>query len=222
MRWGKTWRLLQKVTYHNKADYSADCFAAAGVLHMIAGHRNIGIGGSALQNLENGDENIAIGADAGIYMQTGKSNIVIGIGACANGRNMDCNIALGKYALSGIADGEAKDCIALGRMAGYQNKGDNNIYIGNTAGYSNKTGNNNVFVGADTTYSETGDYNVFLGSGAYATVAGAKDSIGIGHAARPSKSYQMVLGGTMITEVVFCGNKKINFNADGTVTWESI
>ena len=23
------WRLLQKVTYHNKADYSADCFAAA-------------------------------------------------------------------------------------------------------------------------------------------------------------------------------------------------
>lgn len=190
--------------------------------NLIAGHRNIGIGGSALQNLENGDENIAIGADAGIYMQTGKSNIAIGIGACANGRSMDCNIALGKYALSGVTDGEAKDCIALGRMAGYQNQGDNNIYIGNTAGYSNKTGNNNVFVGADTTYSATGDYNVFLGSGAYATAAGAKDSIGIGHAARPSKSNQMVLGGTMITEVVFCGNKKINFNADGTVTWESI
>lgn len=190
--------------------------------NLIAGHRNIGIGGSALQNLENGDENIAVGADAGIYMQTGKSNIAIGIGACANGRSMECNIALGKYALSGVADGEAKDCVALGRMAGYQNKGDNNIYIGNTAGYSNKTGNNNVFVGANTTYSETGDYNVFLGSNAYATVAGAKDSIGIGHAARPSKSNQMVLGGTMITEVVFCGNKKINFNADGTVTWESI
>ena len=34
MRWGKTWRLLQKVTYHNKADYSADCFAAAEVLHI--------------------------------------------------------------------------------------------------------------------------------------------------------------------------------------------
>ena len=35
MRWGKTWRLLQKVTYHNKADYSADCFAAAEVLHIL-------------------------------------------------------------------------------------------------------------------------------------------------------------------------------------------
>ena len=35
VRWGKTWRLLQKVTYHNKADYSADCFAAAGVLHIV-------------------------------------------------------------------------------------------------------------------------------------------------------------------------------------------
>ena len=34
MRWGKTWRLLQKVTYHNKADYSADCFAAAEMLHI--------------------------------------------------------------------------------------------------------------------------------------------------------------------------------------------
>lgn len=35
MRWGKTWRLRQKVTYHNKADYSADCFAAAEVLHIF-------------------------------------------------------------------------------------------------------------------------------------------------------------------------------------------
>ena len=40
MRWGKTWRLLQKVTYHNKADYSADCFAAAGVLHILFDHKN--------------------------------------------------------------------------------------------------------------------------------------------------------------------------------------
>lgn len=189
---------------------------------LIAGHRNIGIGGSSLQNLENGDENIGIGADAGIYMQSGVSNIAIGVGACANGRQMDFNIALGKFALSGVPDGESKDCIALGRMAGYKNHGDNNIYIGNSAGYSNETGNNNVFIGASTTYSATGNYNVFLGSGAYSTVEGAKDSIAIGHAARPTKSNQMVLGGAMVTEVVFCGNKKINFNNDGTVTWESI
>ena len=41
VRWGKTWRLLQKVTYHNKADYSADCFAAAEVLHMGALHLSL-------------------------------------------------------------------------------------------------------------------------------------------------------------------------------------
>ena len=40
MRWGKTWRLRQKVTYHNKADYSADCFAAAEVLHIISLHQD--------------------------------------------------------------------------------------------------------------------------------------------------------------------------------------
>ena len=40
MRWGKTWRLRQKVTYHNKADYSADCFAAAEVLHILFDHKN--------------------------------------------------------------------------------------------------------------------------------------------------------------------------------------
>ena len=40
VRWGKTWRLLQKVTYHNKADYSADCFAAAEVLHILLVHEN--------------------------------------------------------------------------------------------------------------------------------------------------------------------------------------
>ena len=40
MRWGKTWRLRQKVTYHNKADYSADCFAAAEVLHILFNHKN--------------------------------------------------------------------------------------------------------------------------------------------------------------------------------------
>ena len=190
--------------------------------NLLAGHRNIGIGGSALQNLENGDENIAIGADAGIYMQTGKSNIAIGVGSCSNGFDMIGNIALGNFALHGVTDSEAEDCIAIGRMAGYNNQSDNNIYIGHLAGYSNKTGKNNVFVGSDTTYSATGDYNVFLGSGAYNTAAGSRDSIGIGHAARPSKSNQMVLGGTMITEVVFCGNKKISFNTDGTVTWESI
>jgi len=43
VRWGKTWRLLQKVTYHNKADYSADCFAAAEVLHMGALHPEYGL-----------------------------------------------------------------------------------------------------------------------------------------------------------------------------------
>ena len=190
--------------------------------NLIAGHRNIGIGGSALQNLKNGDENISIGADAGIYMENGKSNIAIGVGSCARGSNMSKNIALGKYALYGVNGGIATNCIAIGTMAGYNNGNNSNIYIGYMAGYSNKTGKNNVFVGSDTTYSGTGDYNVFLGSGAYNTAAGSMDSIGIGHAARPSKSNQMVLGGTMITEVVFCGNKKINFNTDGTVTWESI
>ena len=45
MRWGKTWRLLQKVTYHNKADYSADCFAAAEVLHILFDHKMRNVAG---------------------------------------------------------------------------------------------------------------------------------------------------------------------------------
>ena len=40
MRWGKTWRLLQKVTYHSKADYSADCFAVAEMLHILFDYKN--------------------------------------------------------------------------------------------------------------------------------------------------------------------------------------
>lgn len=194
----------------------------AALRNLQGGHRNIAIGGSALQNMVGGNQNVAIGADAAIYVREGEENFALGVGALGYGKKLVSNVAIGSNAQTGSAESEAANNIAIGKMANYNCIANENVAIGYMAGYSNRTGKNNVFIGSNAYNVAPGNYNVFVGSGAYNVAAGCTDSIGIGHAARPTKSNQMMLGGTMITEVVLCGNKKINFNEDGTVTWEAL
>lgn len=64
------------------------------------------------------------------------------------------------------------------------------------------------------------DHNVAIGQGASCT-DGADNSIAIGYGVNVNKSNQVRIGNDAVEEVIF-GNKKINFNADGTVTWTTI
>ena len=104
---------------------------------------------------------------------------------------------------------------SVGYKAGYYTKGNNNVAVGRLAGQQPFiTGNACVFIGA---YADGRDE-----SASSSNIVTISDSIALGYEAKATKSQQMVLGSTRITEVVFCGNKKINFNQDGTVTWETI
>ena len=111
--------------------------------------------------------------------------------------------------------------VAIGKSAGCYTKANGNVFIGGQAGYRNRTGRNNVIVGNNALGTNWGNGNVFIGP-AIESNSSLEFSTGLGFMATPTKSYQMMLGSTYISEVVFCGNKKINFNNDGTVTWETL
>lgn len=78
----------------------------------------------------------------------------------------------------------------------------------------------NVYIGDQCTGVNGKNQNTVIGASAKAT-GEANRSIAIGYQAQTTKANQCVIGGANITEFVL-GNKKINFNADGTVTWETI
>ena len=51
---------------------------------------------------------------------------------------------------------------------------------------------------------------------------GTHNATALGSGVKTTKSDQVIIGNRNVTEVVFCGNKKIIFNADGSVTWEPL
>lgn len=169
-----------------------------------SGTRNIAIGTYTIPQLINGEHNVAIGADAGLYATESNNTIAIGKAALGAGKKSTSDIAIGFNALYGTANGTSTENIAIGKNAGYKCSSSGNTFIGTQAGY-NGTSYNNTCIGSNADVSQ-----------------GNNRSIAIGANAKATKSQQCVIGSTAITEVVFCGNKKINFNNDGTVTWESL
>lgn len=212
----------------------------AALKDLQGGHRNIAIGGSSLQNMIGGNENVAIGADAAIYLQEGEKNFAMGVGALAYGKKLVNNIGIGSLALSGDAESTAYDNVAIGQESGYHANGNArlNVFIGKRAGYQNYAGYGNTYIGVESGTGKPAAWNTMIGCRANAgdghgncTVIGANASITgesrahsivIGANAQATKSRQCVIGSTEVSEVIFCGNKKIIFNDDGTVTWEAV
>lgn len=204
---------------------------------LISGNRNVAIGTYSMPFVSKGESNIAIGSDT-IYnwqMSSGESvannNIAIGKATMRNGNLIEDNIAIGKGAMSENAL-NAKENIAIGTQAGY-NASQYNTLIGVRAGYyfNGDGGESNTCIGHEAGFSpyHNGKNNVFIGKGSRPLVSGASastpktvnNSIAIGKDAKATKSYQLVIGNTNITEVVIAG-KILTFNQDGTVTWEAL
>ena len=213
-----------------------------------SGTRNLALGTFAMNRLESGDMNISVGADSMWYAKKAKDCIAFGANSMSGiGTDIEHNIAIGQDALGGITtgkrnisigfdsivlpqNGNISGCTCVGAESGYYANTGSTFY-GSRAGYHLKGVNNTcVGVSAGAQLNATGEYNVFIGvqcgiDNTGATSSNPKvvnNSIAIGRQARATKSYQMVLGSSEITEVVFCGNKKIKFNQDGTVTWEPL
>ena len=210
------------------------------------GWQNVAIGTFALCRLKDGNRNIVIGADAAWYIQKGDDNVAVGKGALGEIRGdssdnvaVGCtalslnttegatqNVAVGKLALSGGDSNVPKqNCVAVGYRAGHKNS-TRCIAVGDSAGYHMK-GSDNVAVGylAMNNINIDGQYNICIGSGAKltssTTPATINNAIAIGYNVMATKSNQVIIGNSSNDEFVL-GNKKLIFNQDGTVTWESI
>jgi len=198
-----------------------------GALNALqGGHRNIAIGTFAMSQALGGEHNISIGADSMLGTTEPKDCVVIGKGALYWGKKPLDNVAIGTDAMKSIQNATDPDNtlrmnVCIGTQAGYKLERNSNVMIGYTAGYKATKSRNNVIIGASAQGCMGDGNNTFIGAN-ITTATNVHDSIGLGKDAKPTKNNQMMLGSSAVTEVVFCGDKKINFNADGTVTWESL
>lgn len=189
--------------------------------NVKSGNRNIAIGTFSMGDAEYGEGNVSIGADSMEFVKKAEKSIAIGKASMGLGTH-ECDIAIGEEALQSGANSSTKSNIAIGYQAGYKNENHENIFIGKQAGYHNKEGLCNVAIGSQAMLAKkSGNFNVAIGNSCVVSDA-CNNSTAIGNGAVANKSNQVVIGNSAVEEVVFCGNKKIIFNADGSVTWEAI
>ncbi|MBX2938935.1 MAG: tail fiber domain-containing protein [Ferruginibacter sp.] len=170
---------------------SGDYNTAIGYESMIAdttGALNTAMGWRSLRFNRNGSENTALGVGALEFSDSAAQNTIIGRGAMigvSGDRGEFGNVAVGFYA-AGLSSG-TRESIAIGRIAGYRNRGNNNIFIGTSSGYglspaSGPTGIENTAVGAYSyAYGTTGRSNSMLGLGAmyFNTTGSGNVAIGV-------------------------------------------
>jgi hypothetical protein len=205
--------------------------------NLESGTRNIGVGTFALAQLKNGKGNIGIGADTYYRRQGGEDNVAIGR-ACMGGstESINNNVCIGRSA-GEKASGD--DNVCIGVLSGYGAAG-GCVHVGKNAGYSHDAGLKNIFIGFNAGYDgsqKTGSWNTVVGP-TTSSGNGVSKSTAVGYKASCTKSNQVVLGnysstagdGTTETKVhgdlVVRGtdgiSRRIVFNSDNTVTWESV
>ncbi len=123
---------------------------------------NTGVGASVLNNNTNGDNNTAVGNEAG-FAAVGSNNTLIGYfaGRFSSGGN---NTALGFNALS--ANGASSNSVAIGFNALTNNTAADNTALGTSALGSNATGTGNVAIGNQAGFSETGSNKLYISNSA--------------------------------------------------------
>ena len=164
---------------------------------------NIGIGYSAGEALNEGDENIFIGRCSGTKSVTASNNVFLGsntgewgilgddnffagtaAGRCKQGGSE--NVALGPFALLGSSTpglNQSNSNIAIGMRAGaLAQSGSCNILIGRDSGTCITTGCMNVAIGRSTASGSavTGNYNALFGESAAKCLAGGDRNTVIG------------------------------------------
>lgn len=174
----------------------------AGALnYTLTGQRNVAVGKNTLAALTTGLSNMAIGEESQLKNTSGTNNIGIGVYTLYELTTGSRNIAIGSEALGLLTDGD--DNVAIGENAMYNcvNTGTDgrNVSIGVSAGRTLTTGTNNLFLG--------------YGAGYTGQLATAINSIGIGYQVVTTKSNQIVLGNTSITETVIRGSSDVIFDS---------
>ena len=170
------------------------------------GRYNAAFGTGAMKANTTGDHCSAFGYQSLSKNTTGDSNTGFGEDALYENTTGEYNVAIGGHALQ---NNNANGNTAIGsNVARNITSGSGNTIIGNQGGQNIITGGNNIMLG---------DY---VGNGG----SDFSNCIIIGRGL-PTASGQIVIGDQNISSFIVRfsdGYKKIKFNVDGTVTWESI
>jgi cytoskeletal protein CcmA (bactofilin family) len=156
---------------------------------------NVMIGCNAGRDLSSGDCNTFIGHNAGQKSVSNTLSVFIGrdAGQCRVD-NQDYNIAIGYAAGSGSNKSNSNDNIAIGRLSGIWQDGNNNISMGLDAARCQTTGSNNIsigqcaLIGSATTTANTAAGNIAIGCGAGLSVTAATNHVLIGTGAGQNAS----------------------------------
>jgi hypothetical protein len=137
--------------------------AGYGVVDQGA-QNNVGIGKEAMLNVTTGQENVAVGDQAGYAITTANYSVGIGTDALRGVTTGVGNIGIGRYA--GAGGGTDSYSISIGSSAGQDATSTNAISIGQNAGFQ-LTGDHNVAIGKNALQDGTSAfYNIAIGWGA--------------------------------------------------------
>lgn len=179
-------------------------------LYVSTGTLNTSVGHKSLATMTSGTNNVALGAYAGQNATLGNYNVLIGVGAGSKtvptaGTIGQHNIAIGNLACRATTAGFN---IGIGSLALTSATEGSNIGIGYRSGEAITTGTNNVFLGANAGYTSS------------AQKVDATNSTAVGFSSYTTKSNQVVLGNSSVTETVLRG--KVQWNPPASATPDDI
>lgn len=197
---------------------------------MVVGNRNVAIGTYSMPGVTEGENNIAIGSDSIYPVKKAMNSVSIGKGTMS-GKSVENCVALG-YGAMGLWDFEfiRNGCTAIGALSavGVIN---GNTHVGYRAGvntkgaYNTSIGYNSLGIGTRRSIDIVGENLTCVGHDASVanndTAKAANNSTALGYGATITKSNQVVIGNKQIEEVIL-GGKRLLFNNDNTVSWETI
>ena len=189
---------------------------------LNGGDRNIGIGYYAGTNLTTGGNNVCIGVEAGETLTTGASNTLMGYQA-GELRTGSSGVVIGYQANDGAAGGTG--VVAVGYQSARVNTASYHISIGFLAGSSQTSGNDNVNIGYRAgNANTTGQNRTCVGDDA-ATHNTGTDNTAIGHMALMGTSgsstgtYNTAVGAECLEDITTgFGNVGLGYQAGELIT----
>jgi len=181
------------------------------------GYSNSALGKGALYSNTTGYYNMAIGSDSLRANTTGHENTAVGTNALNANTTESRNVAIGSGALQMSVTSPSNTAVGYGALLSNTAANGLNVGIGTNSGYYNTSGYANTFLGPYTGYNSDDinntDYRVItdnkmtiIGASAAKNSASAlTNSTAIGYKAHVTKSNQVVIGNTDVTETQLNG-----------------
>lgn len=138
---------------------------AASTFTLDFGLRNLFLGVSPA--LTTGDENVAIGFDAGLSITSSIANVLVGFNAGTNLIDGDSNVAIGDNALASASTGNSENvAIGANSLLNLTTNTTDNTAVGFNSLISLDNGSSNIGIGSDAgnAYNGSESFNIVIGN----------------------------------------------------------